>query len=78
MSIQINPNDRAEDVRWLAETGESLIGAARRLGISREALEKWLTTHQMRDELEALRRRDPADLTLMDRALAGGRARWAS
>ncbi len=39
--------DRAaflEDVRWLAETGESWLGAAARLGVTPTALEKRLWT----------------------------------
>lgn len=33
--------DRLEDVSWLAETGESLSGAAARLGLTNEALRQW-------------------------------------
>lgn len=45
--------DRIEDCRWMAETGETLTGAAKRLGIGRTALESWLTKH------------DPATLTIL-------------
>lgn len=33
---------RLEDCRWMAETGECLTGAARRLGLAHKTLEKWL------------------------------------
>lgn len=33
---------RLEDVRWMAETGECLDGAARRLGLSVNTLERFL------------------------------------
>ena len=32
---------RLEDLTWMAETGESASGAAHRLGLNRDALEKW-------------------------------------
>lgn len=67
---------RAEDLRWLAETGESLSGAAARLGISPDGIEKWCAAHGLRAELEALRRREPGDVFRSERARAG--ARWAS
>lgn len=54
MSRNLTPAEtaaRLEDVRWMAETGECLDGAARRLGMTRKALEKWLT----RADREALR-----------------------
>lgn len=33
---------RREDVTWMAESGETLEGAAKRLGLSRGGLAKWL------------------------------------
>lgn len=56
MSFTMSPSayaDRLEDVRWMAATGECLDGAARRLGMTRNALEKWLG------------RRDPAALSAL-------------
>lgn len=40
---------RAEDLDWMARTGETTTGAARRLGLRLEALEKWCDRHQRRD-----------------------------
>ena len=37
--------DRLEDLTFLADTGESLTGAASRLGLTTDALEKWCRTH---------------------------------
>jgi hypothetical protein len=71
---------RAENVRWFAETGESLSGAARRLGISVDGVAKWCELHGMRAELAQLRAREPEPL-VVDRAEVGRRnaeARWAS
>lgn len=53
-----NPADRLEDCQWMAEHGESLSGAARRLGISRDALDTWLSNHD-RDVLRVLRGNEP-------------------
>lgn len=50
---------RAEDLRWMAETGESLTGAAKRIGMSRESLERWMREHGMRPELAVLHSREP-------------------
>lgn len=50
---------RLEDLTWMADTGESAVGAAARLGITRDALEKWCHNND-HDELYArLHRRDP-------------------
>lgn len=51
--------ERAEDVRWMAETGECLTGAAKRIGLARGTLERWLRDHGMRDTLAALQSREP-------------------
>jgi hypothetical protein len=69
---------RAEDVRWFVETGECLTGAARRIGITRDGLEKWLKDHSMHAELAALREREPGDPFTSGRAKAAAAARWAS
>lgn len=53
----VNPADRIEDCRWMAEHGETLSGAARRLGISRNALDTWLRKHDP-DTLRILTARD--------------------
>lgn len=51
---------RLEDVQWMAETGECLDGAARRLGLTRNALEKWLSRRDP-DSLRVLIARQPRD-----------------
>lgn len=71
---------RAEDVRWMVETGENLTGAAKRLGISTDGVEKWCVLHGMHPELERLRSREPISVGA-DRSKAGRRnaeVRWAS
>jgi hypothetical protein len=70
---------RAENVRWLVETGENLTGAAQRLGLTADGLEKWLAKNAMRAELATLRSREPyvpADRREINRRNA--EARWAS
>lgn len=37
--------ERREDLDWMARTGETTEGAAHRLGISTEALERWCLKH---------------------------------
>lgn len=51
---------RLEDVRWMAETGECLDGAARRLGLSRGTLERFLERND-RACLATLLARQPRD-----------------
>lgn len=51
---------RHEDVRWMADTGECLDGAARRLGLSPGALARWLERND-RDALARLIARQPRD-----------------
>lgn len=53
-------NDRIEDLTWLAETGECLTGAARRLGLTVPALEQWARRHA-NDAYLRLRAREPHD-----------------
>lgn len=75
----MNAQARAEDICWLAETGECLTGAARRLGTTVDALEKWCTLHGLRDELNRLRAREPhvpVDQREINRRNA--ERRWAS
>lgn len=68
----MNARARTEDVRWMITGGECLTGAARRLGISADGLEKWLTVHDLRAELDALRAHEP--VTLVDhKPRTGGR-----
>lgn len=50
---------RIEDLAWMAETGESLTGAARRIGLSRESLERWMRQRDLRDVLAQLQSREP-------------------
>lgn len=52
---------RLEDLHFMAQTGESLNGAARRLGISERGLELWLTRHQAEALTAVLRSRNPRD-----------------
>jgi hypothetical protein len=49
--------DRIEDCQWMAEHGETLTGAAKRIGIGRPALEAWLAKHDP-PTLRVLRSRD--------------------
>jgi hypothetical protein len=63
VSRNLTPDERAarlEDARWMAETGECLDGAARRLGLTRDALERWLTVND-RPTLTALIAHQPRD-----------------
>lgn len=50
---------RAEDVAFLAATGESAVGAAERLGITYMALEKWCQQNMLH-EWRTLVARNPA------------------
>lgn len=51
---------RLEDVAWMAETGECLAGAAKRLGITERSLERFLKLHD-RGLLGALNANNPRD-----------------
>jgi hypothetical protein len=51
---------RLEDLQWMADTGECAEGAAERLGITRNALERWCERHAV-EEWHRLARRDPLD-----------------
>lgn len=51
---------RLEDLAYMAETGESLTGAAHRLGITPSGLEVW-ARRRAPDLLPVLRARDPHD-----------------
>ena len=61
--------ERFEDLAWMVETGETIEGAARRLGLSPNALEKFAVEHAP-DLLRKLRERD-----VLPRAALGLRAR---
>lgn len=61
MTTRIEIAARAEDIAWMADTGESATGAARRLGISRGALEKFCRTHGLRTYYYRMADRDPRD-----------------
>lgn len=56
-----DPAERIDDLRWMADTGECLEGAARRLGISERAVSLFLTRHGERELLKTLTRRNPRD-----------------
>lgn len=49
---------RLEDIEWLADTDETLTGAATRLGITTQALTRWLRNHGHDDLLDRLMNRD--------------------
>lgn len=49
---------RLEDARWMAETGECLDGAARRLGLLPESLAKFLDNNNASDTAALLRQRN--------------------
>lgn len=49
--------ERLEDLAWMVETGETSEGAARRLGLTQNALEKWATANAP-DLMRQLRARD--------------------
>lgn len=51
---------RREDLTWLADTGESLTGAAQRLGMRPGSLETWCRRHAP-DLLQRLLAREPID-----------------
>lgn len=57
----VDAQARIEDVRFMADTGECLDGAARRLGIGPTALAKFLDAHGELDTLTTLTRRNPRD-----------------
>lgn len=59
---RVRAAQRLEDVCWMTETGECLSGAARRLGMSEDALEKWLRDNGRRDLSATLRAREPLGL----------------
>ena len=52
--------NRIEDLTWMADGGESLAGAAIRLGLTHRQLDRWLGEHD-RDLRTRLRARDPRD-----------------
>jgi len=60
MPTRIDNQARTEDVIFLAETGEGLTNAARRLGLTPVALERWATRH-LPEVLRTLRRNEPHD-----------------
>lgn len=52
---------RLEDVRWMVDTGECLDGAARRLGLKPNTLERWLERNHHKALLSTLVARQPRD-----------------
>ena len=62
MRRRIAAAHRAEDVRWMAATGECLSRAAERLGTTADALEKWLRLRGMDSERRTLMSREPIGL----------------
>jgi len=76
----VSPDDqriRAENIHWFAITGESATGAARRLDITRDALEKWSSRHAPED-WRRLAAREPGDPFKSDRARAAAASRWSA
>jgi hypothetical protein len=59
--MQPDLTHRLEDVAWMAATGESLTGAARRLGVTASGLEKWLDRRGRSDLTHALLAHEPRD-----------------
>lgn len=51
---QQRTQERAEDLEWFVETGETLEGAAERLGITVVAIEAWCRKNSRMDLLQAL------------------------
>ena len=49
--------DRREDLDWMARAGETTEGAARRIGLSTESLERWCLKHAQ-DQWRRLRAND--------------------
>ncbi len=62
--------ERVEDVEWMDAAGESLTGAAIRLGLDPSSLAKWLQRHHHRDLLERLQGREEELNPWSDPALA--------
>jgi len=54
---------RIEDLEWMAAHGESLNGAARRLGLSVGGVESFCVKHKRVDLSRTLRARNPQSLT---------------
>lgn len=54
---------RVEDLEWMDAHGESLSGAARRLGLTTASLERYLHRHRRHDLVARLRARDTERLT---------------
>lgn len=52
---------RLEDIAFMADCGESLSGAASRLGIGVSGLEAWLKAHDAKHLTDALRVNEPRD-----------------
>jgi transposase-like protein len=50
---------RLEDLHWMQATGENATGAARRLGITEKALEKWCRRHGHHQLINTLTARNP-------------------
>ena len=50
---------RLEDLQWMAETGECFSGAAKRLGITFAALDRWLRLNHFADLRQTLLAREP-------------------
>ncbi|WP_067428468.1 hypothetical protein [Nocardioides jensenii] len=53
--------ERVEDLRWMAEHGEGLHGAARRIGMKWKSVEQLLRRANERDLLTTLIRNNPHD-----------------
>lgn len=56
--------ERLEDLTFMAETGESFVGAAARLGVDANTLERWLERRKLSDLANRLHSRDPLEVTL--------------
>lgn len=65
---------RIEDLEWFVATGESAQGAARRLGVSHDSLDRWCRRHAW-ELWQQLRTRDPMPLDQMAAATTEERRR---
>ena len=59
LTRHIDGDARLEDIEWMAATDEHLTGAARRLGLSTQALARFLYRRDRHDLYAKLAARDP-------------------
>lgn len=71
--------ERTEDLLWMIETGESMVGAAARLGISPNSLQRWCHRRGLHEEAATLLARNPIDPDVdpSEAGRKGAAVRWA-